>query len=231
MRDGVTRLRHALSYPRLYIDAAHTRRRLRALGRLAPVEALALARSLGLGPTQSDEEIVALLELLERERPRTVVEIGVDEGGTLLLWTRVAADDALLVAIDDRPLGLLGSASAWAFLRRGFARDRQRVHLVVPADSHTVQTLTAVERLLAGRAIDFLFVDGDHSFDGVKADFETYAPLVRPGGIVAFHDVATSREPDVVRFWSTIRDPRLTEEIVATREPRYGIGLYRVPAS
>ena len=34
-------------------------------------------------------------------------------------------------------------------------------------------------------AIDFLFLDGDHSYEGVRRDFENYAPLVRPGGIVA----------------------------------------------
>ena len=37
--------------------------------------------------------------------------------------------------------------------------------------------------------MDFLFIDGDHSYEGVKRDFADYAPLVRPGGLIAFHDI------------------------------------------
>lgn len=37
--------------------------------------------------------------------------------------------------------------------------------------------------------IDFLMIDGDHSYKGVKADFDLYHKLVRKGGIIAFHDI------------------------------------------
>jgi len=36
---------------------------------------------------------------------------------------------------------------------------------------------------------DFLFIDGDHTYEGVEGDFEMYSPLVRRGGIIAFHDI------------------------------------------
>ena len=36
--------------------------------------------------------------------------------------------------------------------------------------------------------IRFLWIDGDHSYPGAKADFEDFLPHVVPGGIVAFHD-------------------------------------------
>lgn len=36
--------------------------------------------------------------------------------------------------------------------------------------------------------IDLLFIDGDHSYEGVRADWEAYAGLLRPGSVVAFHD-------------------------------------------
>jgi predicted O-methyltransferase YrrM len=39
-----------------------------------------------------------------------------------------------------------------------------------------------------GGPIAFLLIDADHSYDGVKADFETWAPLVAPGGTIVFHD-------------------------------------------
>jgi len=36
---------------------------------------------------------------------------------------------------------------------------------------------------------DFLFIDGDHSYGGVKKDFEMYSPLVKKGGLIVFHDI------------------------------------------
>jgi len=41
-----------------------------------------------------------------------------------------------------------------------------------------------VKKILAGRQVDFLFIDGDHSYEGVKKDFEMYSSLVRKGGVV-----------------------------------------------
>src|SRR5438128_2217618 len=153
-----SRLRHALGYPRAYVRALATRRRIRASG-ATPTEALRLARSLRIGPTQADEELYWLLDLLRADPPRTIVEIGTDEGGTLLVWTRAGSPDALLVALDARPLGLLGTFSPWAIARRGFARSGQSVVLLMPADSHDPRTLHRLRRRLGGRSIDFLFID------------------------------------------------------------------------
>lgn len=36
--------------------------------------------------------------------------------------------------------------------------------------------------------IDFLFIDGDHNYEGVKQDWDLYSKLLLPGSIVAFHD-------------------------------------------
>ena len=46
---------------------------------------------------------------------------------------------------------------------------------------------------------DFIFIDGDHTYDAVKQDFEQWFPLLQPGGIVAFHDSApVTSMPDAV---------------------------------
>lgn len=36
--------------------------------------------------------------------------------------------------------------------------------------------------------IALLFIDADHSYEGVKADFDNFSPFVAPGGVVIFHD-------------------------------------------
>jgi len=35
---------------------------------------------------------------------------------------------------------------------------------------------------------DFIFIDGDHTYEAVKKDFEDWYPLTKPGGFIAFHD-------------------------------------------
>jgi len=39
-----------------------------------------------------------------------------------------------------------------------------------------------------GGSIDFAFIDGDHSYDGVKSDFNVVYPLLSEEGIIVFHD-------------------------------------------
>lgn len=51
-----------------------------------------------------------------------------------------------------------------------------------------------------------LFVDGDHSYNGVKLDIKLYAPRVVPGGIIAFHDYSVY--PDVRRAVDELCDSK-----------------------
>jgi hypothetical protein len=133
-------------------------------------------------PVQSRREMEGLLRWLARRRPSTVVEIGTASGGSLLLLARAAADEALIVSI-DLPGGEFGGGNRpWRIpLYKSFARKRQRLHLI-RADSHLPATVARLKKILSGRAIDFLFIDGDHRYEGVKTDFELYRPLMKLGG-------------------------------------------------
>jgi predicted O-methyltransferase YrrM len=219
--------------PLRYAAAARMAARLHRRPEMQPAEAFAWANGMRwygdtLEASQADDEISWLLDVLGQEAPRTVVEVGTDQGGTLFLWPYVAADDALIVAIDSRPLGHLGRYSPYAVVRRAFARERQRIELIMPADSQSPDTRSRLAQLLDGRQIDFLFIDADHSYEGVKRDFELYSPLVREGGIVAFHDVAGDAWPGVVRFFSEVSQRYPSERRVGTGERRHGIGLVRL---
>ena len=37
--------------------------------------------------------------------------------------------------------------------------------------------------------LDFLFIDGDHSYEGVKMDFDIWFPKLKSGGVIAMHDI------------------------------------------
>ncbi|MGZ8632895.1 MAG: class I SAM-dependent methyltransferase, partial [Solirubrobacteraceae bacterium] len=43
-------------------------------------------------------------------------------------------------------------------------------------------------------AVDHVFIDGDHSEEGVRADWEGWHRFVEPGGAVLFHDARLSQE-------------------------------------
>lgn len=49
------------------------------------------------------------------------------------------------------------------------------------------------------KPIDLLFIDGDHSYEGVKDDWENFSPFVKKGGWIYFHD-ADDTSPGVLRL-------------------------------
>jgi predicted O-methyltransferase YrrM len=179
-----------------------------------------------LGPVQDVDELVPLLHDVKILNPRTVVEIGTHRGGTLYLWTRLAQPDATLISI-DLPGGKFGGGySPFRIpIYRRFRRDRQKLHLL-RADSHSSSTRNETKLLLAGRPIDLLFIDGDHTYEGVKLDWEMYSPLVGPGGVIVFHDVAGDyAETHVKAFWDSIKANYRHKEYVAHPGGQYGIGV------
>lgn len=179
-----------------------------------------------LGPVQVVEELVPLLEDVRKLNPQAVLEIGTHRGGTLYLWTRLAQPGAILVSI-DLPGGKFGGGySPFRIpIYRRFARDGQKLHLL-RADSHASSTLTDTKQLLAGHPIDLLFIDGDHTYEGVKKDWEMYSPLVRLGGLIVFHDVAGNyAETHVKAFWDTIKVSYPHKEYIAHPGGQFGIGV------
>ena len=182
---------------------------------------------------QRPREILELLIDLEAARPRVIVEIGTAAGGTLLLLARVAAPEALLVSIDLRGGGYGGGYSPWRRrIYRAFARERQRI-VLLDGDSHAPATRERLLRHLAGRPIDFLFIDGDHSYAGVRRDFEDYSPLVAPGGQVCLHDIRQhplGYSGEVWRFWQELEtDFAGTRAILEPGVAGYGLGLIGLP--
>ena len=62
---------------------------------------------------------------------------------------------------------------------------------VEAGDSHSPDTIASIHRQWPN-GFDLVFIDGDHSYSGVRADTISYADLVKPGGLLAFHDIVPS---------------------------------------
>ena len=182
-------------------------------------------------PDQKKFEITKLLQLLRERQPRVVGEIGGRIGGSLALFAQVAAPDARILSIDleYKP----GQKEALGAL----ARAAQKITCVA-ADSHAPKTRAMVEDWLSGEQFDFLLIDGDHSLSGVTSDHLMYSPLVRQGGVIAFHDivpdsrtrhgiVTASDVGQVPAFWRSLKEEGLTidEFVEDWNQDGFGIGV------
>lgn len=159
-------------------------------------------------PLQLREEILSFLELLKNRKPVSVLEIGTFKGGSLFLFTRIASERGHIISV-DLPGGMYGGGyPAWIIpLLKSFATQQQQVDLI-RADSHLDETCLQVKTCLGSQGVDFLFIDGDHTYEGVRRDFEMYSPFVSPNGIIAFHDIVPPRGNNgsgVHRFWSEVK--------------------------
>jgi predicted O-methyltransferase YrrM len=134
------------------------------------------------------DEAAFLHRLVRDTQPETVVEIGRYRGGSTVI-IGAALDRGMLHSYDiDIRQGRDGvelDRQLTGVLERYGLADRVRLHV---ADSRSAEPPP-------GR-LDILFVDGDHSEAGVRADFEHWAPLLAPGGHLLFHDAVDA--PDFV---------------------------------
>ena len=189
-------------------------------------------------PLQVRSEIMGLIARVAALRPVRICEIGPYLGGTSFLFARAAMPDATIVLLDIQ--------MAWTRRRalRRFARLQQRV-VCIRGDSRDPAIRNRVESCFGGAPVDFLFIDGDHRYDGVAADWNNYVSMVRPGGLVAFHDIVPdhrarfgrdtpSDSGGVPRFWAELKErygPAASELVADPDQDGCGIGVISVGAA
>jgi predicted O-methyltransferase YrrM len=179
---------------------------------------------ISVAPSQIHSELHSLIRLLSELRPRIVLEIGTGRGGTLLIFARVASEDATLITV-DLPVG-----SPRSRLIEAGKRGSQKIH-VLRANSHDQSTLERVKAIVGDGKVDFLFIDGDHSYEGVRQDYNLYSPLVHENGWIAFHDIVPGPAEfvgGVPTFWNEVKCGRTARELVHDwSQGGLGIGLIR----
>jgi predicted O-methyltransferase YrrM len=175
------------------------------------------------GACQKMRELRSVVSLLQRRRLHTVIEIGTLKGGTLWLWCQLATPDAVILSL-DLPGGEFGGGYQTKDLVRfrSYAHEKQSLHFL-RSDSHKRETRDEVTKKLNGRAVDLLFLDGDHRYKGVKQDFAMYASLVRAGGVVLLHDILPHPQVPtcgVDRFWQELKIHFKHKEFVEPEDDR-----------
>jgi predicted O-methyltransferase YrrM len=135
---------------------------------------------------------------------KRLAEIGVWHGVTTCRLRASMAADGTLFAVDPYPKGRLGFSTQRIIARKEVAK--------IANGSVTWVRRTGAEaaRELAGFApYDFVFVDGDHSYEGLRADWTGWRGLLAENGIIALHDSRSTPERPIedcgsVQFTSRI---------------------------
>lgn len=154
---------------------------------------------------QIRQELWDFLELLLKNRVKNVLQIGLGHYGSTHFIMSLLFDNIVTVEYDIKNI-------------RNYA-DRellynQNIERFVHGDSTDPKVVDEVSRLsktLGG--FDCLFIDGNHSEEYVRKDWDNYHPFINNGGIVAFHDVLIDGErygsPKVLKQLTEQKDVKL----------------------
>jgi predicted O-methyltransferase YrrM len=182
-------------------------------------------------PSQKKSEILFMMDLIKKNECKNICEIGTYKGGSIICFLQAAPRNANLVTIDidvnNERRGII----------KKFAKKGQHIN-VIKGNSTRVSTYFRTQIAFRFKTIDFLFIDGDHSLFGVMNDYVRYAPLVRKGGIIVFHDInpdrltkygirSISNVGDVPSFWQllTLKNNQTSAFIENSDQDGFGLGI------
>jgi predicted O-methyltransferase YrrM len=144
-------------------------------------------------------------EMLEKyaSGASTAIEIGVYEGINTVVISKALAKDGKAFGIDPFFRGALGICYHKVIAKLHLKRNAVtgKVVLIEKFSFDAVGDVPAT--------VDFIFIDGDHSYEGIRKDWQLYADKLRPGGIMALHDTSVVGSGaggvlDSVRFYNEV---------------------------
>lgn len=119
---------------------------------------------------QVREELVDFLQLLQDNEVKSILQIGLGHWASTHFILSLLLDHVTTVEYDNQ------------FIERYTPQMDPEFERIIQGDSTVVHSDI-------DETFDALFIDGNHSYEYVKKDFENYSKKVKPGGIIAFHDV------------------------------------------
>ena len=168
----------------------------------------------GIEAAQNAAEITEVIERVRRTLPpvKRFMEVGVLHGGSAIRYAHALCAPDATVLLCDIDLPRFQKAA------RILKDTGYEVHCLHAGP----ETVAQVHDILTGAPLDLLHIDANHEYPYVKADWLTYSPLVRPGGVVLLHDVCGKE--GVIQFWAELKktQPR-TETVRISNGPGIGI--------
>lgn len=175
----------------------------------------------GLFLQQEPDEYAAFVEFMATRCPpsRLSIEIGIASGGqTKFLRDYYPVEKTIVVDIGMHP-----KHHHWPRIR-----EMVKTEFVaeIIGDSHSPQVRQQL--LPFARTIDFAFVDGDHSYRGLRKDMFLMKELLQPNAICVLHD--TTAVPDCARVFGELKRSE-DFDLLANFDMRFGISVWRFTAA
>lgn len=120
-----------------------------------------------------------------------IVEVGSAHGASSIILAEAAQElEGTLYCIDNFPENYDGAAPGkfGDYARKQFLKNMKQYLGKRFIYLDTNSSVAKHEMVISLPGIQVLFIDGDHSYEGVKTDCENLFPLLAPGGYVGFHD-------------------------------------------
>lgn len=153
------------------------------------------------GAFSTFDSAIVVPEVEKLEPGQVYLEVGVDRGKSLSIAKMVAKDGVEIHGVD---------------LRDGPEIPDTVFHNV---DSTTFQL---------GKEVNVIFIDGDHSYEGCKADIDNWYPQMAKGGVMCFHD-CDSTSPGVVQAVEEFAEENGFTDVYYDPNQRCSMARIRLP--
>jgi len=173
-----------------------------------------------IGMSQVKEEVRDFIEYFKSKPLTNFLEIGTKWGGNFYMLADICSHNGNGKKISiDLPGGDFGG---WVLngehpyientlaKRNKYLKSQFSNVYLIENNSHYVGARLAVEKIIGNEKLDMLYIDGDHTYEGVKKDYEMYQDLVKKDGWIIFHDINDSEHHrdmgvGVGKFWKELQ--------------------------
>lgn len=154
---------------------------------------------------QFPQEIQKFIRFLKAEGVKSYLEVGCRHGDTFHAVGLALPKGSLLVAV-DLPGARSGKTAggkcpnSYEALYRAASdlKKRGQKAVVIIGNSHSPEIVGSISKY---SPFDAVFIDGDHSHDGVRADWHNYGPM---GNLIAFHDIR-AEDKGIASLWNELK--------------------------
>lgn len=175
---------------------------------------LNLLHSFGIvnATSQTNEIELQMIEKYAADK-KLALEVGSYQGVSAARIAKAMAADGTLYCVDPWEAINGNINPCYAIFQRHLRRAGVTEKILV------LQNISTQADELLPDELDFIFIDGDHSWTGVETDWRLVGQKLRVGGVVCLHDSFIPREepwrsPDSVRFYDEIIRPDKQFEMI-----------------
>jgi predicted O-methyltransferase YrrM len=150
---------------------------------------------------QVPEEYGALLLMLKKHKPKSYLELGIGNGGSF----------AMACFMMQETLEFAQAVDNLAYRNLGIGQNEDEILRFIKAietktEKHFYNGSTDkyFSELFPDKKFDVIFIDADHSYEGVRKDFVNAQQHLNDGGLIVFHDIASEACPGIQRIWKEI---------------------------